>query len=152
MKMKGLILFAFMLLSAGSYAQTSDTHTVKHKKTKHKTKTVAVTKVAKPLPDWAAAHNYTGESHVYFPDYYTYYDANRGGYVFWENNQWSFTPTSPPYMTNVDLGKERVQILKNLSLELQPELDYPNTMKLYPAVHDYDNVPVPHAAMVPGGQ
>ena len=122
-------------------AQTQTTH--KHKK--HASSTTI-----KALPGWATAHKYDGQSHVYFPDYYTYYDPNRGGYVFWKNGNWSFTPTVPPYMNDKDLGKERIQILKGLSLDLHPELDYPRYMKLYPAVHEYNDVPVPRTSDVSG--
>lgn len=101
------------------------------------------TKKAAPLPPWASAHNYDATAHVYFPDYYTYYDPKRGGYVFWEHGNWSFSPSIPPYLEKVDLSKSRIQILKGLSLDLHPELDYPHYMKLYPAEHDYDMVPVP---------
>lgn len=101
----------------------------------------------KSLPTWAASHNYMGDAHVYFPDYYTFYDANRGGYVFWDNNKWTFTPTLPPYLQNKDLSKSRVQILKGLSLDFQPQLNYPHYMKLYPPVPGAGtDVPVPAPA------
>jgi len=67
---------------------------------KHKT-----TKKAVKLPVWAAAHNYDATNHAYFPDYYAFYDPNRGGYVYWDKGNWSFTPTVPPYLSNVDLSK-----------------------------------------------
>jgi len=95
------------------------------------------------VPAWAAAHNYNAKEHVYFPDYYTYYDPQRGGYVFWKNGKWSFSPSVPPYMEKVDLAKSRVEILQGLSLDLHPEQNYPNYMKLYPPVHEYNDVPVP---------
>jgi hypothetical protein len=94
-------------------------------------------------PSWAAAHNYDATAHVYFPDYYTFYDPKRGGYVFWENGKWVFSPAVPPYLEKVDLSKTRVQILKGISLDLYPELDYPYYMKLYPPVDGNDMVPVP---------
>ena len=111
-------------------------------KDKNKTKKAATAKRTK-VPEWAAAHNYDATSHVYFPDYYTFYDPARGGYVFWENGKWSFTPSVPAYLEKVDLSKSRIQILKGLSLDLHPELDYPHYMKLYPAEHENNLVPVP---------
>ena len=140
MKLRTLFLIFFCVISFSSIAQ--DTATVhKHK---HKSKTKAKTaKIDKPLPPWAAAHNYDATEHVYFPDYYTFYDAGRGGYVFWKDTGWSFTPAMPPYMEKVDLSKERVQILKGLSLDLQPQLNYPNYMEQYPAQPGYNKVPVP---------
>lgn len=95
------------------------------------------------MPSWAAAHHYDARSHAYFPDYYTYYDPARGGYVFWDNGQWSFTPALPPFLEKVDLSKSRVKILKGLSLDLHPELNYPHYMKMYPADRGATLVPVP---------
>jgi hypothetical protein len=119
--------------------RAQDNSQAKHKH-KHKSKTA--TKATK-VPEWAAAHNYDATAYVYFPDYYTFYDPARGGYVFWENGKWSFTPSVPAYLEKVDLGKSRIQILKGLSLDLHPQLDYPHYMKLYPAEHPNNMVPVP---------
>ena len=134
-----LLLIFIMPLLAG--AQTTSTQKSKHK---HKS-----TKIAKatttPLPAWAAAHHYDATAHVYFPDYYTYYDPNRGGYVFWSNGKYTFTPALPPFLEKVDLGKSRVQILKGLDLNMHPEEDYPYYMKQYPADNTVNDgmVPVP---------
>ena len=113
---------------------------VKHKSHKHKTTTKPQQVKA---PQWAAAHNYDATSHVYFPDYYTFYDPNRGGYVYWDKGTWVVTPAVPPYMEKVDLSHSRIQILKGLSLDLHPELDYPHYMELYPPVNGNNMVPVP---------
>jgi hypothetical protein len=128
-----IMLLAFIPVLSNAQQQPSS-H--KHKTKQHVIKTTVE-------PTWAKEHNYDGTSHVYFPDYRSFYDPQRGGYVFWENDQWTFTPAAPPYMSSVDLGKERIQILKGLSLDLHPQLDYPRYMELYPAVHDYDGVPTP---------
>jgi hypothetical protein len=122
-----------------------------HQDTKHKHKTTKSAKTAKTsrtaVPPWAAAHKYDASAHVYFPDYYTYYDPNRGGYVFWNNGKYTFTPALPPFLEKVDLGKSRIQILKGLSLDLHPEQNYPYYMKLYPPDNSGNSmVPVP----VPG--
>jgi hypothetical protein len=108
---------------------------------KHKHKTAHATK--KALPEWAIAHNYDATAHVYFPDYYTFYDPARGGYLYWENGKYVFTPALPPFLEKVDLNKSRVQILKNISLNLHPESDYPHYMEMYPADHENNMVPVP---------
>ncbi|HXS37655.1 MAG TPA: hypothetical protein VN721_13205 [Flavipsychrobacter sp.] len=137
------ILFAtvFTLSTGSSYAQTNAVHS-RHSK-HHKTP-----------PVWAKAKGYNMDAHVYFPDYYSFYDPNRGGYVFWNNNKWTFTPAVPPYMSKIDLSKSRVQILKGLSLDLHPELDYPRYMKLYPADPNSNaaDVPVPTPLPIPGAQ
>jgi hypothetical protein len=130
------IIPALLLVVFPLFSQAQNTPAHKHRSKHHVIK-------ASSEPSWAKAHNYDGASHVYFPDFRSFYDPQRGGYVFWENGAWSFTPTVPPYMSNVDLGKERVQILKGLDLDLHPELDYPRYMELYPAEHQYDKVPTP---------
>jgi hypothetical protein len=97
-----------------------------------------------PLPDWAPALHYDATAHAYFPDYYTFYDAGRGGYVYWENGTWTFSPAVPPYLKKVDLRKSRIKILKELSLDLHPELNYPYYMKMYPPDPNGNTlVPVP---------
>ena len=96
------------------------------------------------LPEWAAAHNYDAKAHVYFPDYYTFYDPARGGYLYWDKNNFTFSPNKPSFLEKVDLAKSRIQILKGLSLDLHPERNYPRYMKLYPANNQGNaNVPVP---------
>lgn len=117
--------------------------TMNAQKTNKKNK--AVTQVQTPLPEWAASHHYDATAHAYFPDYYTFYDAKRGGYVFWENGKWTFTPTMPAYLSKTELSKTRVQILKGVDLDLQPQLNYPQYMKLYPPVQgsNYQDIPVP---------
>jgi hypothetical protein len=100
-------------------------------------------KANKNTPVWAATHHYDASSHVYFPDYYTFYDAKRKGYVYWENGSYKFTPALPPFLEKVDMSKTRIEILKGLSLDLHPEQNYPHYMKLYPADPKYNAVPVP---------
>ncbi|MBS1688845.1 MAG: hypothetical protein JSS96_08990 [Bacteroidetes bacterium] len=135
----GFTILLVLLLPLYSMAQHKS-H-VTHKHHSHTSTT------PKSLPTWASAHNYTGNAHAYFPDYYTFYDANRGGYVFWDHDKWTFTPTMPPYLQNKDLAKSRVQILKGLSLDLQPQQNYPRYMKLYPPVPGAaTDVPVPTSA------
>jgi len=133
-----MLTLACIIIGAAS-AQTTGNTPKKHKK--HHAATAQ--KSANTLPAWATAHKYNAAEHVYFPDYYTYYDPQRGGYLFWKDSQYVFTPTMPAFMEKVDMSKERIQILKGLSLDLHPEEHYPYYMKLYPAVHDYSDVPVP---------
>ena len=117
-----------------------------HKKQKHK-KSHKTEKASVAVPPWAAAHKYDATSHVYFPDYYTYYDAGRGGHVFWDRSDWKFTPTVPPFLEKVDLSKSRIQIMKGLSLDLHPEQNFPYYVKQYPPDPN-NNVDV--AAPIPG--
>ncbi len=138
-----MIIAAALLFPLIGLAQT----TAKHHKPKHIIKSYTV-------PKWAAAHQYTAEAPAYFPDFYTFYDPERGGYVFLENGKWSFTPTMPAYMSNKDLNRSRVQIIKGLNLDLQPQNDYPRYMKLYPPLPTNNNndVPVPAAQGMSGAQ
>ena len=81
---------------------------------------------------------------LYFPDYYAFYDPKRG-YVFWDlkAQTWTSSRELPKFMSEVDMSKTRIQILKGLSLDLYPELNYPRYMKLYPAQQNDPKVPVP---------
>lgn len=100
--------------------------------------------VTKPSPAWAKTGGYNNKSHVYFPDYYAFYDPQRG-YVFWnaESKTWNTSHEVPSFMSKVDMSHVRVQILDGLSLDLRPETNYPNYMKLYPSNSSENNVPVP---------
>ena len=126
-----------VLLPFGAGAQN-----VKITKTEGSRKTIA-----KKVPEWAKSQNYNADAHVYFPDYYTFYDPVRGGYFYWDNNNFSFSPNVPTFLEKVDLAKSRIKILKGLSLDLHPEQNYPYYMKMYPP-NDAGNVNVP--VPVPG--
>ena len=140
--MRAILILLISVFPFMCYAQDA---APKHGKHKHKTRKTAKATV---VPPWAKAHNYDATAHVYFPDYYTYYDPARGGYIFWDNGKYTFTPSLPPFMEKVDLSKTRIKILKGLSLDLHPELNYPYYMKQYPADNGNNDgmVPVP----VPG--
>ena len=137
--MKNKMVFVMLISVMPIVAVAQDAS--KQAKHKHKTTTKKTTKI----PEWAAAHNYDAASHVYFPDYYAFYDPNRGGYMYWEKGNWNFTPTVPPYMSNADLNKSRVQILKGLSLDMHPEEHYPYYMEMYPPDPNNNSmIPVPN--------
>jgi len=123
-----------LLVAAACFAQQKKKH---HAVKKPKTVTV------QQMPGWYTAHGTRKPSHVYFPDYRAFYDANRQGFVFWANNRWEFSPSAPPYLDKVDLSKSRIQVLNGLSLDLHPEQNYPNYMKLYPAAPTGDAITVP---------
>lgn len=135
----GLMLLLISIMPFLVFAQDTTPKKSKHKHKSNKTAKATV------LPPWAAAHKYDATAHVYFPDYYTYYDPNRGGYVFWNDGKYTFTPALPPFLEKVDLSKSRVQILKGLDLSLRPEENYPYYMKQYPADNSNNDgmVPVP---------
>jgi hypothetical protein len=130
-------LLLFLLVNTESQGQA--------KKPKKKAKAKPTAAVQKFNPEWALKYGYTGKEPIYFPDYYAFYDPKRG-YVFWnmQQNSWSTSLQPPSFMTNVYQPKTRIQILKGLSLDLHPERNYPNYMKLYPAKTSYPDVPVPN--------
>jgi len=139
--MKNLLIAAILicLVSARVGAQDMGGKTDKPKQSVNQKATDPTS-----LPSWAAAHNYDATAHVYFPDYYTFYDPRRGGYVFWQNGKYTFSPSMPPFLEKADLTKSRVKILKGISLDLHPEQDYPRYMKLYPPDDNGNSkVPVP---------
>ena len=137
------IVLMIMLPLAGE-AQKKQPEKAKTKKTDAATKRSSAKAMDAPRPV-GAAKDYRGDRHLYYPDYYAFYDPNRG-YVYWNmaTNSWATSREVPPFMKNVDLPRTRVQILKGLSLDLYPERNYPNYMKLYPAQGDNADVPVPN--------
>ena len=115
------------------------------KKPVHKHAKTVKTANATILPQWAAEKEYNPTTRAYLPDYYSYYDPERGGYVYWQNGQYSFTPATAPYAEKAEGGKSELRLSKAFSLDLHPQLDYPYYMTLYPVVQGGGNssVPVP---------
>lgn len=85
-----------------------------------------------PVPGWARPHNYNFQRHVYFPDYYTYYDPYRGGYTYWYNNSWMFSQTLPQFLMGVDLGRARIQMIGDIPVTTGPERYYQRYARRYP--------------------
>ena len=94
-------------------------------------------------PPWAPAHGYRAKQHVYFPDYYTFYDPYRNGYVYWNNSNWAFSPSVPGFLTNVNLGGARIQLMSDVPLATHPETYYSTYSRQYPARSVNISVPVP---------
>lgn len=101
------------------------------------------TKVKGGPPPWAPAHGYRSKQHVYFPDYYTFYDPRRNGYVYWGSDAWVFSPTVPGFLAQIDLGRARIQIMGDVPLTRRPETYYNNYHRLYPPQPVGIVVPVP---------
>ena len=93
-------------------------------------------------PPWAPAHGYRAKQHVYFPDYYTYFDPRRNGYVYWGNNDWIFTPKLPSFLSGVDLGGARMQLLP-LPLTSLPQLNFNDNARSFPARKVDIPIPIP---------
>ncbi len=93
-------------------------------------------------PRWASRCGYQGYSHVYFPDYHTFYDPYRGGYVYWNNN-WCFSRTVPGFMARIDLGSARRQMMDDVPLDARPESYYDNCARSYPARRLSVEIPIP---------
>ncbi|MCD6064772.1 MAG: hypothetical protein K0R82_2683 [Flavipsychrobacter sp.] len=94
-------------------------------------------------PPWAPAHGYRAKQHAYFPDYHVFYDPNRGGYSYWQNNSWNFSPSLPGFLGGIDLGKARIQLLGDVPLTTRPETYYNRYSQLYPARSVNITVPIP---------
>ena len=122
--MKPLSLFLGLLLITGSaFAQTTTTKTTKHKT--HKT--TAQQK----------------KSRVYYPDYRAFYDPNKEEYTFWGENQWTTAPQRPSFMKDADMGKVRVQVLHDESLNDNPQDHYEQYLRQYPPQQTTPTTPVP---------
>lgn len=96
-------------------------------------------------PSWAPAHGYRMKQHVYFPDYYAFYDPYRNGYVYWNNRAWIFSAVPPPYMSGVNLNRARVQIISDIPLTTRPERYWNRYYNSYPpsgSVHVNINLPI----------
>src|SRR4051794_37619890 len=64
----------------------------------------------KAAPAWSAADKYSGRQDVYFPDYYVFYDPERG-YYYWSDNKWTTSDTIPAFMSGIDMDKARVEVI-----------------------------------------
>lgn len=95
----------------------------------------------KQSPSWAAAHHYTADRDVYFPDYYTFYDPERG-YIYWNSGKWTTSTTVPSYMSNVDMNSARIQIIDE-DTHMRPEVKYKTYRETYPAQKVEVTVPIP---------
>ncbi len=94
-------------------------------------------------PPWAPAHGYRATQHVYFPDYRFFYDPYRGGYAYWYGNRWVFSPNMPGYMSGVDMGRVRIQVLNGIPLTTHPELYYHRYSNIYPSRVVNITIPIP---------
>jgi hypothetical protein len=101
------------------------------------------TRVKGGPPAWAPAHGYRAKNHAYFPDYHTFYDANRGGYVYWNSGRWIFTPNTPSFLSGVNLRTARLQLLNDIPVTTHPEVYYSRYSTAYPARPVTISVPVP---------
>lgn len=123
-----LSFMAIIVLNTTVYSQGKKT-TKKHKHTS----------VQSSHSSWAVTQS---KDRVYFPDYYTFYDPKRHGYVYWQGDKWTVSPEKPFFMKDADLGKARVQVLKDEQLAM-PEDRFEQYMRLYPPQPVSPTVPVP---------
>src|SRR5690606_7512517 len=140
-------LMLFMVIPMLSFAQRG--HHKKNVRAKHHAKKVVYVKNGhykkvktvkykmpkrhhiKQVPAWAHAHKFRGYNHVYFPDYQVFYDAYRGGYVYWGRNQWLFSRRVPAFMARVNLNRARIQVLNDIDFYQRPERYYSNIRPRY---------------------
>lgn len=83
-------------------------------------------------PSWAPARGYRAKSHVYFRDYYTFYDPYRGGYVYRHKNKWLFSRSVPTFLVGVNLNSARMHLLTDIPLNHHPEQYYGRYSSRYP--------------------
>lgn len=143
-----ILMMAAIPFGAMAQGKSNGKGKVKHndgaKSMSKNTKTVHYGKTVKNGPPaWAPAHGYRAKQHVYFPDYYTFYDPNRNGYSYWNNGGWAFSSAIPSFLSNIDLGTARMQMLSDIPLTTRPETRYTTYMKAYPAQPVSIAVPVP---------
>ncbi len=140
-----LIIIPAALISNDAFAQGKGKGHYKHKGGKGFKKEVRYDQGRRGggPPPWAPAHGYRAKNHVYFPDYYTFYDPRRNGYVYWNNNAWIFSPSVPSFLATVDLGRARVQVLGDIPLTSLPEPNFNKYYRLYPPSGTV-NIHIPH--------
>ncbi len=95
------------------------------------------------IPVWAKEQQYNGKHHVYFPDYFTFFDPKRNGYVYWNGNQWTFSQAVPDFLLNVDLGRVSLVTMEHVSLRTEPYLYFDDYYKAYPPSFRTESVPEP---------
>lgn len=83
---------------------------------------------------WGARHHYRYNHHVYFPDYHTFYDARRGGYVYRHGGRWIFTEAMPTFLVGVNWNSARVEYMNNVPLDVYPQNYYSDYNRRYPSV------------------
>ncbi|MFN6946967.1 MAG: hypothetical protein ACK4ND_18635 [Cytophagaceae bacterium] len=82
-------------------------------------------------PPWAPAHGYRAKTrHIYFQDYDTYYDLQRGVYISLGNGRWEVSARVPSPLKGVNL-KLANQIELDLDLD-DPQRYYNDHKVKYP--------------------
>ena len=147
MKKIAFVILMALTIPVLGFGQSKTGHKKQKSKAAHKTVAHKTAKATETPRLVAPATKYDASSDIYFPKYYTYYDAGRGGYVSGDSSDARFTPAAQPFLQKVNMGKMRLRLFKGLSLDLHPELNFPHYIKQYPA-DPHDNVMV--AAPIPG--
>lgn len=63
---------------------------------------------------------------------YSYYNGDKGGYVFYDNGRESFQPALPVIPENTKNYKQSVPLVRGLDLDLYPQRHYPNNKLVHP--------------------
>jgi|GEM_PF-1614466 len=130
-RLKFLLFFLFVLAvwASAASAQTKQKHSQQKSKT---SKTKSVKAVEAPPKQLA-----------YYPDFYTFYDPARGGYVYWKDSSWHVSQQRPAFMKEAQKGRVRVELLHDRTIGTYPEDNAERYMKLYPAQNVSPTTPVP---------
>lgn len=83
---------------------------------------------------WGARRHYKYNHHVYFPDYHTFYDARRGGYVYRHGGRWIFTEAIPTFLVGINWNRAHVEYMNNVPLNVYPQNYYNDYNRRYPSV------------------
>lgn len=83
---------------------------------------------------WGARHHYRYAHHVYFPDYQTFYDARREGYVYRRGDRWLFSQSMPSFLVGINWNNARLEYMNNVPLDVYPQNYYDTYQERYPAV------------------
>lgn len=83
---------------------------------------------------WGVSRHYKYNHHVYFPDYHTFYDARRGGYVYRHGGRWIFTQAMPSFLVGINWNRARVEYMNNVPMNAYPQNYYDDYNRRYPSV------------------
>src|SRR5437762_1987213 len=119
--MKTKLLVGAILFACWTFSGTAQVTKTKEHKGVVKSKT---------KPAWWTAHSLTSDKHIYFPDYYVFYEPDKG-YVYWNNGKWINSSSVPAYMGPVDLNTARIQVIDDMAS--RPELEFRTYSRTYPA-------------------
>ncbi len=83
-------------------------------------------------PIWAKGAKYKFKHHVYFPDYFTFFNPKNNNYIYWEENRWKASPNIPLSMLKAKFADYRIVEMKDVRLNDEPFRHFEEYYKSYP--------------------